>query len=54
MEMPKPTEAHQKLAALAGRWTGSETIPPCPWDPKGDLTIGPAPITSPLTASSCY
>ena len=35
MEMPKPTEAHRKLALLAGQWTGQETIPPCPWDPKG-------------------
>ena len=40
MEMPKPTEAHRKLAALAGRWTGTETIPPCPWDPKGGTAVG--------------
>ena len=40
MEMPKPTEAHRKLAALAGRWTGQETIPPCPWDPKGGTAVG--------------
>ena len=24
MEMPKPTEAHRKLNALAGRWVGSQ------------------------------
>ena len=40
MEMPKPTEAHQKLKALDGRWIGQETIPPCPWDPKGGTAVG--------------
>jgi Protein of unknown function (DUF1579) len=40
MEMPKPSEAHRKLAALAGHWTGQETIPPCPWDPKGGVAVG--------------
>ena len=40
MEMPKPSEAHQKLALLAGNWTGKETIPPCPWDPKGGVAVG--------------
>ena len=40
MEMPKPTEAHRRLAALAGRWTGNETIPPGPWDPKGSVAVG--------------
>src|SRR5262245_40303613 len=40
MEMPKPNEAHRKLDALAGRWTGKETIPPCPWDPKGGTAVG--------------
>ena len=40
MEMPKPTEAHRKLHALAGHWTGQETIPPCPWDPKGGTAVG--------------
>src|SRR5882762_2913398 len=38
--MPKPTEAHRKLNALAGRWVGKEIIPPCPWDPKGGTAIG--------------
>jgi len=40
MEMPKPTEAHRKLSALAGRWTGKEIIPPCPWDPAGGTAVG--------------
>ena len=40
MEMPKPTEAHRKLHALAGHWIGQETIPPCPWDPKGGTAVG--------------
>ena len=40
MEMPKPTEAHARLNFLTGRWTGTETIPPCPWDPKGGTAIG--------------
>jgi hypothetical protein len=33
--MPKPTEQHRKLQALAGTWTGEETMFPSPWDPKG-------------------
>jgi len=40
MEMPKPTEAHRKLDALAGSWIGKETIPPCPWDPAGGTATG--------------
>ena len=40
MEMPKPTEAHRKLDIFAGRWTGAEKIPPCPWDEKGGTAIG--------------
>ena len=27
MEMPKPTDAHRKLNALAGRWIGKEVMP---------------------------
>ncbi len=38
MEMPKAGENHRKLEALAGTWTGDETIMPSPWDPNG----GPA------------
>jgi len=38
MDMPKPQEQHRKLQALAGSWSGEETIHPSPWDPKG----GPA------------
>jgi len=36
MEMPKPTEEHRNLiSALAGHWTGKETMHPSPWDPQG-------------------
>jgi hypothetical protein len=40
MEMPKPTEAHKKLSIFDGLWIGQETIPPCPWDPKGGTAVG--------------
>ena len=35
MEMPKPTDHHRKLQALAGQWVGQEKMHPSPWDPKG-------------------
>jgi len=38
MEMPTVQDQHRKLQALAGSWTGEETMHPSPWDPKG----GPA------------
>jgi hypothetical protein len=38
MQMSKPTKFHTKLEALAGDWSGDETIHPTPWDPQG----GPA------------
>jgi Protein of unknown function (DUF1579) len=40
MEMPKPTEAHRKLAGLAGHWIGKEKLSPSPWDPKGGAATG--------------
>ena len=40
MPMPKLSEAHRTLAALAGHWTGSEKMSPSPWDPKGGMAIG--------------
>ena len=40
MHMPKPAEAHRKLAGLAGDWTGQEKMPPSPWDPKGGMAVG--------------
>ncbi len=40
MQMPKPTKQHEKLAALAGTWTGEETNHPSPWDPVGGKTQG--------------
>jgi hypothetical protein len=38
MEMPKPSEQHRKLAALAGAWSGVEKLYPSPWDQGGDAT----------------
>lgn len=40
LEMPKPTEAHRKLAGLAGNWTGKEILSPSPWDPNGGTATG--------------
>jgi len=35
MDTPRPGDAHKKLAALVGEWTGDETLHPSPWDPAG-------------------
>lgn len=35
MEIPKPTEHHEKLAAMAGNWQGEETLHPSPFGPGG-------------------
>jgi len=35
MEMPRPQAEHEKLKALAGSFTGEETMHPSPWDPQG-------------------
>jgi len=40
MEMPTPTEHHQKLANLEGRWRGTETMYPSQWDPAGGTATG--------------
>lgn len=40
MDMPRPNEFHQKLAAFAGDWIGDETMHPSPWDPQGGKTTG--------------
>jgi len=40
MSMPKPGEAHAKLAKLAGKWRGTETIHPSPFDPAGGQAEG--------------
>jgi hypothetical protein len=40
MEMPKPTEAHKRMAKLAGKWKGKEHMYPSPWDPAGGPAIG--------------
>jgi len=39
-EMPKPTSQHQKLEMLVGRWRGTETMHPSPWDPEGGTATG--------------
>ena len=36
--MPQPSENHRKLRALAGDWTGTETLSPSPWGPGGSAT----------------
>ena len=36
--MPQPNENHRKLRALAGDWTGTETLSPSPWGPGGSAT----------------
>jgi hypothetical protein len=38
--MPKPTEHHDKLRRLVGRWTGTETMHPSQWDPNGGTATG--------------
>jgi len=35
MDMPKPGDAHKKLSALIGEWSGTEKLHPSPWDPAG-------------------
>ncbi len=34
MEMPKLTEEHKKLQALVGTWSGEETLPLSPMNPR--------------------
>src|SRR5262245_33528361 len=40
MEMPKPTDKHAKMSALAGTWVSEEKLNPSPWDPKGGTALG--------------
>jgi hypothetical protein len=40
MEMPRPTEADDRLHRLVGRWRGEEYIFPSHLDPKGGQAIG--------------
>lgn len=40
MDMPKPGPLHERLALLAGRWLGEETLMPSPWDPAGGTALG--------------
>ena len=34
MEIPRPTEAHETMARLAGSWSGTELMHPSPWVPE--------------------
>jgi hypothetical protein len=40
MVMPLPTEQHERLAQLAGTWSGEETLHPSPWDRSGGQAHG--------------
>ena len=40
MEMPRPTEHHQRLELLVGRSQGTETMHPSQWDPQGGTATG--------------
>jgi len=40
MQMPQVTEQHRKLVAMAGSWSGEETMFPSPWDPGGGTATG--------------
>jgi hypothetical protein len=40
MQMPTPTDAHKRMARLAGDWTGPENVHPSPWDPNGFKATG--------------
>jgi len=40
MEIPKPTPAHDRLKKFIGRWRGTETLSPSPWDPEGGTATG--------------
>lgn len=40
MQMPKPTDAHRRLEALAGKWTGQEKVYPSPVSPQGGTATG--------------
>jgi hypothetical protein len=39
-QMPQVTDAHRKMARLAGSWTGDDTLMPAPWLPSGAKAIG--------------
>lgn len=40
MGMPKPTDAHRRLASLAGDWVGPETLHPSPWSSETRMAVG--------------
>lgn len=40
MQMPRPGAPHEKMARLAGLWTGEEKIHPSPFDPEGGSARG--------------
>lgn len=41
-EMPKPTDEHRRLHAMAGSWRSEETLHPSPWDPNPSSAVGRA------------
>src|SRR2546428_8728832 len=40
IQVPKLTQAHEKLKTLVGTWRGTETIHPSPFDKKGGQATG--------------
>ena len=40
MQMPAPSLQHEKLASLAGEWTGEEILHPSPWSPETRRAVG--------------
>ena len=40
IQVPKLTQAHEKLKTLVGMWRGTETIHPSPFDKKGGQATG--------------
>jgi len=40
MDFGQIKDEQRKLAVFAGKWTGTETMHPSPWDPKGGTATG--------------
>ncbi|MEQ8764455.1 MAG: DUF1579 family protein [Planctomycetota bacterium] len=40
MELPKPTEGHDRLEMFVGSWQGTEILHPSPWDSNGGTAKG--------------
>jgi hypothetical protein len=39
MQTPKPSDAHQMLSRLVGRWQGEERLYPGPWETRGGKAL---------------